>query len=63
MDEVLIRFRLVGDEARALRELSANELRDPRDQARFVLRQELEKRGLLQADDSGATRKTKECAQ
>lgn len=52
MDEVLVRFRLVGDEARALRELAEQEWRDPRDQVRFVLRNELERRGLLHADVS-----------
>ena len=51
-DEVLIRFRLVGDEARALCALSAEELRRPRDQIRFMLRQELERRGLLKAADA-----------
>lgn len=47
MDEVLVRFRLVGDEARALRELAEQEWREPRDQVRFVLRNELKRRGLL----------------
>jgi len=49
MDEVLIHFRLVGDEARALCELSARELRKPRDQVRLALREELHRRGLLPA--------------
>jgi len=52
MDEVVIRFRLVSNEARALRRLSAEELRHPRDQVRYMLRRELVQRGLLQdADD------------
>ena len=47
MDDVLIRFRLVGDEAQALLRLSANEMRRPTHQVRFMLRRELERRGLL----------------
>ena len=46
-DEVLIRFRLVGDEARALIAWSTRELRSPRDQLRWLLRNELEQRGLI----------------
>lgn len=49
-DGVLIRFRLVGDEAEALRELSALEMRTPRDQTRFILRRELERKGLIPGD-------------
>jgi hypothetical protein len=51
MDEVVVRFRLVSDEARALRRLSAEELRQPRDQVRYILRRELVQRGLLQDGD------------
>ncbi len=47
---VLIHFRLVGDEAEALRTLSAAEMRNPRDQTRFILRRELAHRGLLPTD-------------
>jgi len=47
MEKVLIHFRLVGVEAEALRRLCAAELRRPRDQARHILRTELERRGLL----------------
>lgn len=47
MDDVLIRFRLVGDEARALRSLAATDLRDPRDQVRYIVRDVLVSRGLL----------------
>jgi len=54
MDEVLIRFRLVGNEARALRDLCAKELREPRDQARLLLRQELKRRGLLTTEPAPA---------
>lgn len=48
---ILIRFRLVGDEAKALHKLSAAEMRSPRDQTRLILRRELERRGLLPADE------------
>ncbi len=47
MDEILIHFRLVGDEARALHILAAAEERRPREQIRYLLRQELVRRGLL----------------
>ena len=47
---VLIRFRLVGNEAEALRTLCTAEMRSPRDQTRFILRRELAQRGLLPAD-------------
>jgi len=40
---------LEQSEYSALLRVSESELRDPRDQIRFVLRQELERRGLLQA--------------
>ena len=46
-DQVLIRFRLVGDEAKALHKLSVAEMRSPREQTHFILRCELERRGLL----------------
>ncbi|MCP4542609.1 MAG: hypothetical protein GY832_36265 [Chloroflexi bacterium] len=46
-DGVLIRFRLIGDEAQAMNKLSVQESRRPRDQVRHILRQELERRGLL----------------
>ena len=52
MEEVVIRFRLTGEEARALCDLAAEEWREPRDQARFILRRELERRGLLPAAKS-----------
>ncbi len=50
MNKVLIGFRLTGDEATALMALSARELRDPSDQVRYMLRAELERRGLLKAE-------------
>lgn len=49
-DQVLIRFRLTDDEARSLRELSAAQLRRPRDQVRIIVRRELERLGYLQPD-------------
>jgi hypothetical protein len=57
MDDVLIRFRLVGDEARALRELSVRELRSPRDQVRLILRKELERLGFLPQLNSSVQQK------
>jgi hypothetical protein len=47
VDEVLIRFRLVGTEAQALQALAVQEVRKPREQVRYILRQELARRGLL----------------
>jgi len=47
VDEILIHFRLVGNEARALQALAAQEARKPREQVRYILRQELARRGLL----------------
>lgn len=47
MEDVLIRFRLIDSEARALNKLAAQELRHPRDQVRFLVRAELERLGLL----------------
>ncbi len=40
------------DESKALVKLASTELRDPRDQARFLLRSELERRGLLQPESA-----------
>jgi hypothetical protein len=39
------------DERDALVKLALSELRNPRDQARHILRQEFKRRGLLPADD------------
>ena len=46
----MVRLQIVLDpvEAEVLSQWAASELRDPRDQIRFVLRQALERRGLLQ---------------
>lgn len=46
-EEILIRFRLVGDEAQALRTWASEELRKPRDQLHYILRQELLRHGRL----------------
>jgi hypothetical protein len=55
MEQVLVRFRLIGDEAKALQKLSAQEMRHPREQTRYILRQELQKRGLLSSDHDAET--------
>jgi len=60
VDTVRVHFYVIDDEARALRKLAYLELRTPRDQVRFMLRQELTRRGLLPvakaaADDSTTT--------
>jgi hypothetical protein len=45
----MVRLQVVLDptEGRALTDLAFKELRDPRDQIRLIVRQELERRGLL----------------
>ncbi len=48
---LLINFRLSGREAEAVKMLSAQELRKPASQIRYILLQELERRGLLTPDD------------
>lgn len=48
MEDILIRFRLMDDEAQAFRKLSLNEARRPVDQARYILRQRLIELGYLQ---------------
>ncbi len=52
----MVRLQLLLDrtEAEALSRWAAAELRDPRDQIRLVLRQELERRGLLQSTEDVA---------
>ena len=52
----MVRLQVVLDagEAEALARWAASELRDPRDQIRLVLRQELERRGLLQSTEDVA---------
>lgn len=46
-NDVLIRFRLVGQEAKALLAWAAAEHRHPREQVRFLLQREFRRRGLL----------------
>ena len=59
MPRVVLTIR--EDERRALIQLSIAELRQPRDQVRFILRQELERCGLLKStNDMAASEKTKE---
>ena len=47
-----VTITLREDERRALVELATSELRNPRNQARLVLRQEFERRGLLQPEQA-----------
>ena len=56
MEDVLIRFRLIGEEAEAIKNLSAQNLRRPTEQVRFIIRRELERRGLLQCEAGDADR-------
>ena len=49
---IRIQITLPEDEARALAVLTAHELRDPREQVRLIVRDALEKRGLLVPRDS-----------
>jgi len=46
-----LQIRLNRDEASALARLAASELRDPRDQIRLIVRQTLEQRGYLKANE------------
>lgn len=48
--DIMVRFRLSGDEAEALEKLADVEFRLPREQVRFLLRQELVRRGFLNAE-------------
>jgi hypothetical protein len=50
---IRLMINLNSDEAEALARLAASELRDPRDQIRFVVRCELERQGLLHSEDTG----------
>ncbi|MBE7469630.1 MAG: hypothetical protein DPW09_17830 [Anaerolineae bacterium] len=47
MEQLLINFLLMGEEAKALRKLSLSELRKPVEQVRWILRKELEEKGYL----------------
>ncbi|MBN1217426.1 MAG: hypothetical protein JXM69_00740 [Anaerolineae bacterium] len=51
MEQLLINFRLMGEEAMHLRLLCAEELRKPIDQIRWLLQQEFERRGYLSPED------------
>ncbi len=46
-----VTITLQEDERNALVELAVLELRDPREQAKFILRQELIRRGLLKSEE------------
>ncbi len=46
---------LAEDEAEALARAATKELRDPREQARFLLRQELVRQGWLKAEGNDST--------
>lgn len=48
-----ITINLQDQEKNALRALAEHEFRDPRAQAALIIRQELERRGLLNADSAG----------
>ena len=45
-------FRLTTEERKALQEAAETEMRDPRDQVRFILQAELTRRGLLFKSDN-----------
>jgi len=49
-----LKLPLEQTEYTALLKMAGDELRNPIDQARFILRQELTRRGLLQADPAQA---------
>jgi len=55
----MVRYQIILDpvEADILAIWAASEMRDPRDQIRFVLRQALERRGLLTPTDESSNQK------
>ena len=55
-EDVTIRVRFVGDEARALRELSSREVRKPNQQTRYLILRELKRLGLLEPDEEQESR-------
>jgi hypothetical protein len=57
----VVRFQIILDPAEAdlLSFWAKEELRDPRDQIRFILRNELERRGFLQNETVQSTTKEK----
>ncbi len=54
MEDILIRFRLIGKDAEALGRWAARKLRSPSDQVRFLLRSELERRELMHSGERTA---------
>ena len=60
MEEVSIRFKLVGDEAFALKTLAHSEIRHPTDQVMFITLCALRARGLL-PDDAQAENTQPRC--
>jgi hypothetical protein len=55
-EDLVIRLRLIGDLARAVRAVSACEMRRPHDQVRYFIKCELERLGWLEpAQKSGTT--------
>ncbi|MBN1889461.1 MAG: hypothetical protein JW850_15815 [Thermoflexales bacterium] len=55
MDNTRITIALEQRERAALMQLARQELRDARDQVRHILRQELERRGLLPTEGTPST--------
>jgi hypothetical protein len=55
MEICMVKFQLTLDEneAKALSRWAAAEMRDPRDQIRFIVRQALERQGYLPAESAG----------
>ena len=58
MDNARITIALEQCERAALMKLAQAELREPRDQARYIIRCELERRGLLPPTDEALTPET-----
>ncbi len=61
----MVRLQVLLDtsEANLLAQLAASELRDPRDQIRLIVRQELKRRGLLPASDGADAGREAESAE
>jgi hypothetical protein len=56
----MLKIVLLPTEREALRELADRELRDPRQQAAVIIRRELQRRGLLPADNTPDARPAQE---
>ena len=54
MDECLIHFRLIGDDATAFKALCAQDMRKPSQEARYLVMCELARRGLIPAVSDAA---------